>query len=389
MQMELRKFASSSLASQVAIVLIAALLLWFTGAPFLNHRASASRVTDFSMTLSRATPGSPASSTVQFTTTNIVSAFGTIRLSFDPSNTSPSGASAFTQAYSTATSSDFLIDAGGTPYTVVNSCTAGNEATTSVAYNNGTNEYIEFGLCSGAAAIPATTTVKIFMARASELFFNPVTEQSYVIRLSGTGGLTGDTRVAIINDVTVTASVDTSFTFQVFGTNAGTSVIGTTTTATTTATSIPFGTLPLTRAVTGTQRLSVATNASNGFVVTVYEDQPLTSDAGDIIYLFNNGATSSVPTQWLAPSSTITQYNTYGHFGVTTDDDYLSDQFAGGTKYVGSIITPQIIFEQNGPADGVTTDIGSTTVGYTVQIGPLQAAGDYTNTLRYVATPTF
>lgn len=384
----LRNFASSSLASQLALVLAIAIVLWFTGLPFLNKKASASRVTDFSVTLSRATPNTPASSTVQFTTTNIVSPYGTIRLTFDPTGTAPSGTSAFSEAYSTATSSDFLIDAGGTTYSVVDSCTAGNQATTSASYNGGSNEYIEFGICSGASAIAATTTVKIHMARTSELFVNPTTEQSYVIRLSGTSGLTGDTRVAIINDVTVTASVDTSFTFTVNGANAGTN-IGTTTTATTTATTIPYGTLPLNIARTGAQRLNVSTNASNGFVVTVHENQPLTNDGGDLIYLFNQGASTSVPTFWQHPSSTISQYNTYGHFGVTSDDDYNSNQFVSGTKYVGSIITPQIVFEQNGPSDGVTTDIGSTTVIYTIEIGALQAAGDYTNQLRYVATPTF
>lgn len=44
----------------------------------------------------------------------------------------------------------------------------------------------------------------------------------------------------------------------------------------------------------------------------------------------------------------------------------------------------------NGPADGSTAHQGRTRVGYKIQIGSLQEAGtDYTNTLTYVATPTF
>ena len=44
----------------------------------------------------------------------------------------------------------------------------------------------------------------------------------------------------------------------------------------------------------------------------------------------------------------------------------------------------------DGPADGVTEDIGRVTVGYQIQITALQEAGDdYNTTLTYIATPTF
>lgn len=392
MYTDIRKLASSGLISQVAIVLIVALLLWFTGLPFM-HQAQAARVTDFSDTLYRATPSALSSSTIAFTLqSNIVPGQSgqTLRLLLDPAGTLPSGASAFSQTFAstTATSSLIYLSAGGTDYNIVDSCTAGNEVTVVGNYNTGSDEGLTFTFCTGGAAIATSTVVTIGVG---PVWTNPSTEQSYVIRLAGTAGVTGDTRVAIIQDVTVTASVDTSFTFTVTGTATSTTVNGTTTTFTTTNTAIPFNTLPLTGPVTGAQRLNVSTNASNGFVVTVYETQPLTNTGGDLIYLFNQGASTSVPTQWLAPSSTINEYNTYGHFGVTSSDDLNSSEFSGN-KYVGNIQnpdSPRQIFEHNGPADGVTTNIGSTTIGYTIQIGPLQAAGDYTNTLRYVATPTF
>jgi hypothetical protein len=43
----------------------------------------------------------------------------------------------------------------------------------------------------------------------------------------------------------------------------------------------------------------------------------------------------------------------------------------------------------NGPADGSSANSGKVQVAYGVQISTLQAAGDYTNTLTYTATPSF
>jgi hypothetical protein len=58
---------------------------------------------------------------------------------------------------------------------------------------------------------------------------------------------------------------------------------------------------------------------------------------------------------------------------------------------VGNIYTtPLDVFDNNGPSDGVTQNVGVADVAYSISISPLQAAGnDYTDTLTYVATPTF
>ena len=42
-----------------------------------------------------------------------------------------------------------------------------------------------------------------------------------------------------------------------------------------------------------------------------------------------------------------------------------------------------------GPANAAGVGIGTTTVGYKIELSSLQEAGDYTTTLTYVATPTF
>jgi hypothetical protein len=135
----------------------------------------------------------------------------------------------------------------------------------------------------------------------------------------------------------------------------------------------------------------VTTNARNGFAVTVQENQPLTSSTGATIDLFNNGATTSAPTAWAAPSNTLNVPSTYGHLGVSSDDaDEGAAEFAGGAKYVGNIDQPRQIFSNPGPSNGAVQNSGLAHVLYSIQIGTLQEAGnDYTNTLTYVATPTF
>jgi hypothetical protein len=210
---------------------------------------------------------------------------------------------------------------------------------------------------------------------------------SYEINLTAGASDSGSTRVAIISTVTVTASVDTLFTFSVAGVAGNQTVNGTTTGATTSATLIPFGVLESGVASTAAQDLTVVTNARNGFVVTVTADGQLRSSTGADIDGFRNGNYDVTPVGWEGPSSVVGSEETYGHWGLTSDD---VDHFAATQTYVSASTTPVEVFTHSGPTDGTTTGQGTTRVGYTVQIGSLQeAADDYQATLTYVATPVF
>ena len=193
----------------------------------------------------------------------------------------------------------------------------------------------------------------------------------------------------------MTAIVNTSFVFTVTGLATSTVVNGVTTTGSTTATAIPFGVLTAGAAKSMGQRLNVTTNARNGFVVTVEQDQNLLSSTGADIDGFRDGAYTNTPEAWgAAPLNQIGNENTWGHWGLTTSDTNLDAQLGGGTfvgsRFVAASTTPRNIFAHTGPSDGVTDDIGSTTVGYQIQITPLQEAGDdYSTVLTYIATPTF
>lgn len=198
---------------------------------------------------------------------------------------------------------------------------------------------------------------------------------------------TGRTRVAIIDDVLVTAIVDTSFVFTISGTATSTAIDSATTTGSTTSQLIPYGRLVAGVPELLAQRLSVQTNARSGFNVTVQTTGTISSSNGADIDTFSNATDISTPTAWSSPTNNIANENTWGHWGVTTEDDVTL--FDPG-EYIAASTTPRSIFSHTGPADGTTTDVGLTDVGYKIQITPLQEAGDdYNTTLTYIATPTF
>jgi len=381
-----KKILALSRSESVAFVLILSLLLWLTGAPiYFKNFASATTFQSISDTLTDSDLGVTSGHTIAFTVQTGLNGFGgqdTIVVTLDPSGSN--------FQITDLDEADFW---SSTNVAVVTACGGGaSEFTLST-----TSESFTLTLCSGDT-VATSTDVSLGISATSSIITNPNSVNSYVVHVETreAGGATvldsGDTRVAIIDDVVVTAAVATAFTFTVTGVPSGVQVNGVTTSTTTTSTAIGFGVLSAAAgaSTTAAQRLNVSTNATNGFTVTVQEDQDLTSTAGDTINVFANGTGTAAPTAWSAPANTLGSVDTYGHFGLTSDDDLNTDEF-GTALFVGNFATTaRAVFNHNGPADGITTNIGSTTVAYRIAIGSLQEAGDdYTNTLTYVATPVF
>lgn len=220
---------------------------------------------------------------------------------------------------------------------------------------------------------------------------NPNAVGSVELQMTAGTADSGRTRVAIIDNVLVSAIVDTTFTFTITGVATSTAINGVTTTGSTSPQVINYARLvagPGNTEVLG-QRLNVTTNADSGFVVTVEQDGNLQSSNGADIDSFTNGTNVNAPTAWLALSPNVSLENTWGHWGLTSDDDLNASEF-GSALFVAASTTPRQIFQHGGPADGTTNNIGSTTVAYKVEISALQeAADDYNTTLTYIATPTF
>ncbi len=248
-------------------------------------------------------------------------------------------------------------------------------------------------ITSGTATLSAGDVVEIKIGTNAAGGANQITNPavgSYEISITAGSSDTGKTRVAIVDNVLVTASVDTVFDFVISGLATSTVVNGATTTGSTTTTEIPFGKLTAGQVKTLGQKLNVTTNAINGFVVTVEQDGNLQSSTGADIDSFIDGAYTNTPTAWTSPSGTLGNEDTYGHWGLTSEDSDLNSDEFGTALFVAASTTPRVVFSHNSVTDGTTSDVGETEVAYQIEITSLQeAADDYQTTLTYIATPTF
>lgn len=345
----------------IATLVATALIMWATG---VYNYAQAANITTVSDTLSDSDRGVDSNHTITFTAPTAIGIGKTIVYTF------PVGF-----VLTGVTTGDFAMTVPDANWT---------EAINTVART------ITLTRTTATTTANATTTLLI---NGANKINNATTTGSYQIDIAGTMTDSGHTRVAILDNVDVTAKVNTSFNFTVIGRATSTAVNGVTTTRTSSSTTIPFGTL-----VAGpggaqvlAQNLTVQTNAIHGFVVTVKESQNLLSSTGADIDNFKDSVTSATPVAWTSPTNLIANENTWGHWGVTSQDysTTRSVQFASNI-WAGVSTTPQVLFSHTGPADGTTASIGSTTVGYKVEISALQEAGDdYSTVLTYVATPTF
>jgi len=350
----------------IATLLATAMVLWASGA---FSTAQAANIQNASDLLTDSAPGAASNHTVTFTLVSDLLNAETVVVDFDQTN-----------GFDTTgvTIGDFAIVAGA--------------GTFSEAINT-TTDIITFTSTGGTVASGTAVTITI---DGTNKITNPSSptggNESFEIDISA-GTDTGHTRVVILDTVEVTASVDTVFEFTVHENGAGEAVNGTTTNGISSTTTIPFGTLVQYTPVIISQDLTVETNAINGFVVTVESDQALQSSTGADIDEFKDDVLVTNPEAWESPSVglNIGDENTWGHWGITSEDATTTRaQEFDTNEWAGVTTTPIVIFSHDGPADDVTPGIGSTTIGYQVEISPLQeAADDYSTTLTYIATPTF
>jgi hypothetical protein len=368
----------------VAIIVVAALFIWSTGLPAVIRTASAASITNASDTLSNSAPSVGSNHTIVFTTPNGLTIGQTIQLGF---------ASGFGLGSVVEDDVDILVN--GSSSSTAAAAGAGTWGVTISGQNITFTTPTDQGVASSSVITIRVGTNAVTSGTGANQITNPATSSaSYPITITGTMQDSGEVRVAIVDPVIVSANVDTQLTFTVSGVNAGQSVNGspTTTSATTTNSTLPFGNIAVGVSEVLAHDLTVVTNASQGYTVTVQQTGELQSSTGAIIDGFVNGSWTTTPTTWSAPTAVLNQLNTYGHWGLTSDDTSVaarSVQF-GSNQWVSGSTTPVAIMGHTGPSDGTGPGFGLARVGYQVQISALQEAGDdYQTTLRYVATPTF
>ncbi len=365
----------------IATLLAIALVLWGVGAHMFTT-AEAANLTYVKNTLSDSDTSSPSNHTIEFLSPTGVAAGQTITVAV------PTG---FTGT-SSILFSDVDLEINGADQTVV----GGAPAATEWGFAWSGNTMIFTAGASESLAALATATIKIGNNAngGTNRLTNPAGQASHQFAITAGPSDSGTAMVAIIDNVLVTANVETTLTFTVSGVANGATVNSspTTTATTTTSTALPFETLSAGVSKTLAQDLTVATNARNGYVVTVEQDANLLSSTGADIDGFIDGGYNNTPTSWIAPSNSISDENTWGHWGLTSDDVDLHGAGTnfGANQWVAASTTPRAIMAHTGPSDGVTNDIGAARIGYQIQITALQEAGDdYNTTLTYIATPTF
>jgi len=332
----------------------------------LSYQANAGAITTISDTLTVSAPSSVSAHTVVFTPATAGGASNHILITF----------TGFT-GQSGITSSDVTI-AG---FTV-----------SSVSYSGDTLkiEVLE----------ALTATAKTVVLNGTNKLTNPSTTGSKLIEVNTTTSADaaldyGATYVAIVNGVTLNAVVAPSFTFVIDGMTTSEAIDGQTVASQSEDTYVGFGTLTAGTPVMMGSSLSVQSNATNGFVVTVQQNHNMLASSGADIDAFKDGVVQYPAALWSTPVGTIGNELTYGHLGITTEDDSTITKTASVTStsdghWIGLATgTPRTIWSYGGAADGVTQDIGHIDVGYRVQITALQEAGRYQSRLMYIATPTF
>jgi len=349
-------------------------------------KAEAANLTYIKDTLSNSAPSEASNHTIQFLSPTGVTTTQSIVITF------PNG---FNLSTSTVAFDDIDLAEGGVDETLV--AAGATVAQWNVAIAGQTLTFTSGG-ASAIIAPNATVTIEIgtnatFGTTGNAQLTNPSATTSYEFTATAGTADSGQFRVAIVDDVLVTANIDTTLTFTVTGVTSGATVNTSTTTtaAVTTSDTLPFGTLAANVSKTLAQDLAVTTNARNGFVVTVEQSQQLQSSTGADIDGFVNGNWTTTPTAWSAPTNNIANENTWGHWGLTSEDFVTgrTSEFSANT-WVAASTTPIIIMGHTGPSDGATAGEGLTRIGYQAQIATLQEAGDdYNTSLTYIATATF
>ncbi|MBL7078300.1 hypothetical protein ISS42_01415 [Candidatus Shapirobacteria bacterium] len=206
-------------------------------------------------------------------------------------------------------------------------------------------------------------------------------------------------KVAVIESVRVTASVDPTISFSIAALNVGSTACGNALDISSTATTVPFGSLSLGAFVDLAQNLTVSTNADGGYVVTTIENNQLARiDAAATEIADTPGdtatATHTVTDEWVNTATKGFGYSIenvdattpafqYSDSTAGCDGVFCAKQFAA-TADGGAELVPVTIFSSGTVADGQNAY-----VCYRAIIGATQEAGDYWNAITYRATATF
>ena len=364
--------------------------------------------------------------TVTFKNTNAIPAGGNIIITIpDPATGGNDGAP--DTADSTANNG---FDFNGITTSNITCPTGGSWSVTSATAGSGDGHTV---VCTTSSEIPASTTLTVVVGDGTKGLVNPAPVYSghtqgladtYTINVKtrDSGNLTIDevnVKVAPVEAVLVSATVDETLTFQVKAVNSGTTACGQTTDVTTTAYSVPWGTLSTADTFkNAAQQLTVSTNADNGYTVKIEENDQMgkngitcpganAGEANNCIQdttCSSSGCTESTGYNWTDAAT----YHGLGYSlqNIGADSDavfvYNSNDPCSNTAGAGSFCAKQLADQEanetkatimcggggncasNGPVSNKDAY-----VCYRIAISATQPAGYYYNKVKYTATATF
>ena len=261
-------------------------------------------------------------------------------------------------------------------------------ASTSTVTTNGTVTLT----VTSASPIPSGTTLILPYTNIT----NPTTiNASFFVRIT-----TKDAAATTIDSTTVafatlastglavSADVSSTFSVALAPVNAGSVNGQAITISSTTATTIPFGTLSVGSSKVAAHDITIITNSTNGYAVTVKASNPPLIDGSNNIDSFTEP--NSLPLTWSTPAGSSPNVNT-GFLGYTTEDSSLctgtADRFtsSGGNKWAGFDTAPyELVCNHSAVLSGETTRLG-----WRAEVNGSQPSGSYAGDIIIVTTPTY
>ena len=386
-----------------------------TGGYFMLYaqNARAASLTSVKDTLSTSAPGANANHTVTFTLSTALAIDGddNILVEWD------TVATADEFDFSGIVLGDVDISADGNDQTTAADCTGSEQVGVNI---NTTTDQITFTICTDAtlthweAGDVIEVQVGTNAAGGTNQINNPSksaavgTADIHDIAITTNDGTsdvdTGSAQVAIIEGVTVSATIDESVAFSINNLASG-SCTGDTGTPTVRDISgdadntVNFNTGGATISANtfyvACQELSVSTNSSGGYVLTTETDTSLKSAGGDLI---DSGNCDGTCTQSTGDTWATDTNNGFGYFcenGTGTDcataldttSEYVNFPCTGADADCDPRTggeSPVTVMSNTGQVSGNVAEIH-----YKLSVSGTQAAGDYETTVTYIATPTF
>lgn len=362
--------------------------------------------------------------TITFTTVNEIPADGDILITIPAVNVDGKTCDGIPDTSSDVSSNGFDLSTVAAGDISVTGCTDANWVTTETITcgTSSTDHTIRIDRQTAACSAGSTITVAI---DSDPGIINPAPISSghtqgladvYTINVVTRDGSDNtldevDVKVAPVEAVLVSATVDESLTFQIQGVDSGNSACGQTTDVTTTAYSVPWGTLSTADTFKeAAQQLTVSTNADGGYTVKIEENDQMGKNGGTCTGASAGETNNCIQDTTCSASGCdeSTGYNwtdasTYRGLGyslenvegtnatfVYNSDDPCSSTAGSGTFCAKQIAdmeaseTKQTIMTDTGPVD--SKDIY---VCFRIAISGTQPAGYYYNKVKYTATATF